>query len=232
MAHPPKLRHASVLHYSDSEAPTVMPPNRAKSPRRKPKQARAHDTIEVVLEAAARVLARHGHAGATTNRIAAEAGVGVGTVYEYFADKNAVFEALVEREIAALVVAFTQRGERADLHAADLEQAFGGLIEAGIGAMRHGPELFRALETVPGTTFRRQLASARQGVIDQVKQLLVTHRQELRVADLDLAAFIVVSAVEGVGANASSRDLDAKLAGELTALVMRYLTDGSRPPRA
>ena len=51
-----------------------MPRDGAKSPRRKPKQARAHDTIEVILDAAARVLAKQGYAAATTNRIAAAAG--------------------------------------------------------------------------------------------------------------------------------------------------------------
>ena len=40
-----------------------------------------------------------------TNRIAEAAGVGVGTVYEYFADKEAVFDALIRRELAALVSA-------------------------------------------------------------------------------------------------------------------------------
>ena len=203
-----------------------MPPNRAKSPRRKPKQARARDTIEVILEAAARVLARHGYAGASTNRIASTAGVGVGTVYEYFANKDAVFEALIDREIATLVAAFAERGIAQGL---GLEAAIAGLIEAGMGALRHGPELMRGLESVPGATFQRQLSGARQGVIDQVRLLLEAHRHELCVADLDRAAFVLVSAIEGVGTNASSHDLDARLARELTELAMRYLT-GAPPP--
>jgi len=192
----------------------------AKSPRRKPKQARAHDTVEVVLDAAARVLAAHGYAGATTNRIAEAAGVGVGTVYEYFSNKDAVFEALIGREIGALAGAFAEQGVGEDVA---LAAAIGRLLAAGIGAMPHGPELLRALEAVPGASFRRQLAAARQGVIDQVERLLEAHRDEIGVDDLALAAFIVVSAIEGIGANASSRDFDARFAQELTALVTRYL---------
>ena len=49
--------------------------------------------MEWLLEAAARLFRREGM-GATTNRIAAEAGVGIGTLYEYFADKHALLRAL------------------------------------------------------------------------------------------------------------------------------------------
>jgi AcrR family transcriptional regulator len=201
-----------------------MPLRRGKSPRRKPKQARARDTIELVLDAAARVLGRLGYAAATTNRIAAEAGVGVGTVYEYFSDKDAVFDALIQRELRRLVQAFANQGFESD---APLDFKVRALLAAGMGAMRHGPELFRALEAVPGAVFRSHLAAARRGVIDLIRHLLESHSDEIGVADLDLAAFIVVSAVEGVGANATSRDLDAHLADELTALVMRYLAGPS-----
>lgn len=205
-----------------------MPSSRGKSPRRKPKQARAHDTVEVLLDAAARVLRQRGYAGATTNRIAEDAGVSVGSVYEYFANKDAVFDALIRRELAALVTAFREQDLGHDL---PLEAALLGLIQAGMNAMRQGPELFRALEAVPGATFRRQLANGRRIVIALVKQLLELHRDELRVTDLDLAAFIVVSAVQGVGANATSRDFDARLARELSSLVTSYLTGSSARER-
>lgn len=194
---------------------------RAKSPRRKPKQARAQQTIRVILEGAARVLRARGYAGATTNRIAAEAGVSVGTVYEYFASKDEVFDALIAREIGAVVTAF--QAQRVDA-SAGLEAAIGGLIAAGMSALRHGPEMIRMLEAVPGASFRRQLVGAREIVVRLVRDLLEAHRDTLRVAELDLAAFIVVSAVEGVAANADSSVFDERLARELASLVLGYLT--------
>jgi AcrR family transcriptional regulator len=201
---------------------------RGKPPRRKPKQARAHDTVEVLLDAAARVLARHGYARATTNRIAEAAGVSVGTVYEYFSNKEGVFDALIRRELEALVVAFRAQGLAPDVA---LDTRIESFLRAGMGAMRHGPELFRALEAVPGAIFRQQLAGARQLVTGLVEQLLAMHRDELRVADLGLAAFIVVSAVEGVGTNATRQVFDERLARELTSLVMLYLTGSCERPR-
>jgi AcrR family transcriptional regulator len=202
-----------------------MSSGHAKSPRRQPKQARARDTVEVVLDAAARVLREHGYAGGTTNRIADAAGVSVGTVYEYFENKEAIFDSLIRREIALLVAAFQTREPQPD---ASLPEVLRGLIASGMAAMPYGPELFRALEAVPGTTFRRHLADGRKLVVELVESVLETHRAGLRVTDLGMAAFVVVSAIEGVGANAASEMFDERLADELTSLVALYLT-GAEP---
>ncbi|TFG96408.1 MAG: hypothetical protein E4H11_03480 [Myxococcales bacterium] len=90
--------------------------------------------------------------------------------------------------------------------------------------MRHGPDFMRSLEQVPGAVFRRHLAGARQSVIGFIRQLLEVRRQEVRVTDLDLAAFIVVSAAEGIGANVSKDRFDDRLAEEVATLVTLYLT--------
>ena len=55
-----------------------------------------------MLEAAARILDKHGLAGLTTNRVAEVAGVSIGTVYQYFNDKSELLDALAEREVKAL----------------------------------------------------------------------------------------------------------------------------------
>jgi len=183
----------------------------------------------VVYEAAARVLRDHGYARATTNRIAAEAGVSVGTVYEYFADKDTIFEGLIQRELGTLVSAFEAAGLG---EGDDLETAIRGLVDAGMAAMRHGPELYRSLESVPGAKFRRHLGQARDIVIELVGRLLAAHADELAVVDHDLAAFVVVGAIEGVGTNGQSSQFDERLAVEITRLVTRYLKGGQPPGSA
>jgi len=65
--------------------------------RRRPRQQRAQQTVETVLQGAVRVLARDGLDAVTTNRIAEAAGVSIGSVYQYFPDKRAIFLALHER---------------------------------------------------------------------------------------------------------------------------------------
>ncbi|HEY6882244.1 MAG TPA: TetR/AcrR family transcriptional regulator [Polyangiales bacterium] len=66
--------------------------------RRRPRQARSQVTVSAILEAAARVLLKHGYQGCTTKEVAEIAGVGIGSLYEYFPNKEALIAAVVERE--------------------------------------------------------------------------------------------------------------------------------------
>ncbi len=198
----------------------------ASRPRRKAKQERARQTVDTLLEAAAQVLLDRGYAAATTNRIATRAGVSVGTLYEYFANKEELFQALIQRELDAIVRAV----QDVSVNPGDpVEQTMARGIAAAMGAMRYGPELVRCLEQVPEASFRRQLADARRGVVQFVEQLLASHRDELRVPDLPLAAFMIVSAAEGIGANATREQFGEGLADELAAMVRIYLTTERTP---
>ena len=67
--------------------------------RREPQQVRSRETVERLLDAAREVLLRRGWDGATTNHIAAAAGVSPGSFYQYFADKEAILGEVVDREV-------------------------------------------------------------------------------------------------------------------------------------
>jgi AcrR family transcriptional regulator len=81
--------------------------------RRKPRQARSAETVTAILEGAAQVLERGGLALFTTNAVAERAGVSIGTLYQYFADKQELLRALADREIQRVLdnVARALRGE-------------------------------------------------------------------------------------------------------------------------
>jgi AcrR family transcriptional regulator len=68
--------------------------------RRLPTQERARHTVDVILEAVLRILRQDGADAVTTNRVAQVAGVSIGSVYQYFPDKRAIYAALHERHIA------------------------------------------------------------------------------------------------------------------------------------
>ena len=80
--------------------------------RRIPCQTRAEETVSAILEAAAQVLEAGGPAAFTTNAVAERAGVSIGTLYQYFADKQALLRTLAGRELqrTLAVVATALRG--------------------------------------------------------------------------------------------------------------------------
>jgi AcrR family transcriptional regulator len=74
-----------------------MPPRLRTAPRKRPTQARATATVEAILLATSRLLAREGYDRLSTNRVAEEAGVSVGSLYQYFPSKEALVATLAER---------------------------------------------------------------------------------------------------------------------------------------
>jgi AcrR family transcriptional regulator len=73
----------------------MTPPDIA--PRKPPRQRRARVTVEILLEAATRILDRDGLEGFTTNHVAEVAGVSIGTLYQYYPNKAALVAALIQR---------------------------------------------------------------------------------------------------------------------------------------
>lgn len=67
--------------------------------RKNPRQKRAVDTIDVIMEATAQVLERNESSGFTTNHIARRAGVSIGTLYRYFPHKKAILREMAESEM-------------------------------------------------------------------------------------------------------------------------------------
>jgi AcrR family transcriptional regulator len=73
-----------------------------KMARRRPKQRRALATRDLIFEAAAQILEREGEEAFNTNRLAERAGVSVGTIYQYFPDKEAILFAMGQAEQARI----------------------------------------------------------------------------------------------------------------------------------
>jgi AcrR family transcriptional regulator len=69
---------------------------------RQPRQERSLQKVELILEAAMRLLDKGGHDALTTNAVAATAGVSIGTLYQYFPHKDAILDTLAAREVAGL----------------------------------------------------------------------------------------------------------------------------------
>jgi AcrR family transcriptional regulator len=71
----------------------------ALKPRKMPRQARSEATVTAILEATIQVLLARGVRRLTTTRVAQRAGVSVGTMYQYFPHKEALFYAVLDRSL-------------------------------------------------------------------------------------------------------------------------------------
>src|SRR5215470_2670172 len=81
--------------------PRTKRTHEAVAPRKRPVQERSRSTVDVVLEAAAQVLERDGYTATSTDLIAERAGVSIGTLYQYFPNKDAILLALTQQHARA-----------------------------------------------------------------------------------------------------------------------------------
>ena len=78
-------------------------------PLKRPVQARAKFTVQAIYDAFVRIWQRDGWAGVTTRAVALETGVAVGTLYDYFPNKQALLSGYVRHGIECLVTALGER---------------------------------------------------------------------------------------------------------------------------
>jgi AcrR family transcriptional regulator len=191
-----------------------------KSSVRMAKQERARVTIDVVLNAAAQVLIREGYARTTTNRIADRAGVSVGSIYQYFENKEAVLARLMDREIERVLA---RLDSSIDGQGKSLGEALRGLLTVAVEAWSYGPVLYRQLEQVPDNALRRRVTEGKSYLTAFIRSLLEAHKAELRVEDLDVATFVVINASIGLSTTATPEMYGERLVDATVELLERYL---------
>jgi AcrR family transcriptional regulator len=102
--------------------------------RKKPRQARAEATVDAIVEAAAQILERDGEEAATTARIAERAGVSIGSVYQYFSNRDAIMAALIRRERETIAAAIARK--IAGFEGADVEGIVRNIVATLVAAFR------------------------------------------------------------------------------------------------
>lgn len=192
-----------------------------------PSQDRSRETVEAILDATALVLKRGGYDRATTRRVAEVAGVSVGSLYQYFPNKESLVLSLYERHLGDLLSVFGSRFE--GLGDAPLPDAVRGLVEAALELHAVDPELHRVLvEQIPRSGRPDPEAAPERQILDATRAFLEGRRTQIRPANLDLAAFVVVETVEAL-THAAVLDRphhlrSEELAEEISTLILSYLS--------
>jgi len=198
------------------------------TPRKRPRQARSRQMVETLMQATARVLVEEGFEQLTTNRIAKVAGVSVGSLYQYFPNKQALVLELARRHNEQMMQSLAEHV--ATLLTAPIPQAVRTYVHATLEHHRRDPELDRAL-TVQQLAYGLDLVA---DSIDRARPLVVAwltaHRDEILPDDLDMAAWMLIHVVDFTIHAALIEDperlRDPAFEQELNAVVLRYLVGG------
>jgi len=171
--------------------------------------------------AAAHILKREGFAHTTTNRIAEKAGVSVGSLYQYFPNKEALIAALRERHNDWYDECVRAEMERS--RGLPFREGVRRAMERIVAINAIDPALHGAL-TTGEPIFNREVQRAG---ITVLQEFLVDHVQQLGLRDPELTCFILVRAVEAV-IHGTLRDAPERLrhpdfADEVTELFVRYV---------
>jgi AcrR family transcriptional regulator len=198
-------------------------------PRKTPFQERSRATVDALLAATARVLVKDGYDRASTNRIAAAAGVSIGSLYQYFPSKEALVAALIDTHVSAMLAVLRESLVR--VVEEPLAVAVRETIRSVVRAHALDPRLHRAIaEGVPKAGKRSSVHDVERAAATSLLPYLVARKNEVlpaRAANLELTVFVLVQSVEGVVHAAIIGDLpfqEDDLVAELSELCLRYLT--------
>lgn len=203
--------------------------------RKAPRQARSRETVDALVEAAAQVFERHGYAAGTTNRIAERAGVSIGSLYQYFPNKDALLLALVERHVAEGAALLGPLALSLQQDPPPLREGLERIVSAMVALHAERPALHRVLfeEAPRPPELRRRLDALFAGAVAAVAAWLRV-APGARAVDPELAAELVVQVTESVTHNLvihpSPGRSPERYAAETVALLEAYLGGGAPTP--
>jgi AcrR family transcriptional regulator len=136
-------RYATGRRTGDRIKARIEPPLAMLGPRRTPRQARARATFSAIVDACAQLMGSGGYDALTTNAISERAGVSVGTLYEYFPNREAIVAALTTEACGRLVERMTRAVGETD--GMTRLQGAEHLIRAGVETLGAPQNGFKAL---------------------------------------------------------------------------------------
>jgi AcrR family transcriptional regulator len=193
--------------------------------RRLPKQKRSQQRVERILEAAAEVFASAGYEAATTHAIASHAGTAIGSLYQFFPDKLAIFHALEKRHMEQVraIHAKLMTPQMAQL---PLEQMIQQLVETFAVYFEHpGPKVVYIQYFVAPEMFKYFDNSFTQGLIQELASFLRLRNPALSKEKSELLAEVCIQCYNSLllVALRSDRTHRKQLYEEIRELLVAYL---------
>lgn len=196
------------------------------NPRKQPAQGRAKETVKAILEGAAQVFSEEGYS-ATTNRIAERAGVSIGSLYQYFPNKESILSSLLGRHVQEGYELISKEISELVKEKKITRTVVRHLVETMIVFHEKDPSLHRVLfEEVQLSRFRVEYARNEELAISNLL-LLIEKTPEARKRNPEAAMRLLVHAIEAMthrfvlyGYNGMEREV---FVDEVTDMMTRYL---------
>jgi AcrR family transcriptional regulator len=200
-------------------------PRQSFKPRKQPVQARSEATVAALFEASIQVLLAVGYRKFTTTRVAERAGVSVGSLYQYFPNRQALVTAVIERYLEGL--RSTIEHHCLELRGRTLERQVTGLVDGAIAAKWAHIDVSRALHEpladIGGAQLVTASAAKTAGSVAEVLRSCV----DASFHDVDRLALLLViscSALLQAAVTDETGALDREaLRAHMRALVLGYL---------
>jgi AcrR family transcriptional regulator len=190
-------------------------------PRKLPKQERSQATVSAILIATTRILTEEGYDKFNTNRVAELAGVSVGSLYQYFPNKESLLYALGEHH--ANEMAQLAQHHLEDLGDRSILEVLQQIIKAVLAAYAVNPKLYRILhQQVPRSEEMQKLDDAR--IEQMLHAFLALHRDQLRPKNLDITVFIISRTIKALLYDAIADRPNLLKNGELEQELMNMLS--------
>lgn len=198
-----------------------MPPKSHITPRKLPQQDRSKITVDAILTATAHILTEDGYGKASTNRIAERAGISIGSLYQYFPNKESLIAALRDRHVSSMMDAIESKLR--NLFAAPIEVVLSELVKASIAAHAIEPKLHKVLhEQVP-----RLSGTESDRMTKLLRNYLTKQCDRIAPQNLDYIVFVIERTIEALAHAAvlERPDLlqDGQLEQEVSQMLLSYV---------
>ncbi|MEE2732345.1 MAG: TetR/AcrR family transcriptional regulator [Pseudomonadota bacterium] len=197
--------------------------------RKMPKQKRSREMVERLLDATATTLAERGLEDTTTNHIAETAGVSIGSLYQYFPDKEALLEALMERVSVKVANVFREHATQLGYVDFDLKTVSNYLILYGIEAIRNDPLSLEIMKNWNSLPLERLLDPLEKFFLSMAQPYFLRHYQDYPVQHLEGKLYVLINStlftvVRYLRSAPNNTMTEKKLAHILSDMIVALLT--------
>lgn len=187
-----------------------------------PVQKRSKETVASIVESCARLLIQEPYHAITTDKIADLAGVSIGSLYQFFANKEAIVAAVIDDLLQKDLVYIEDQLSK--LQATDLDSKVRAFIEIGFSRFHDNRALRTALQGVQGML---DYWETRRVFFEHYQKAVLVHMPQLPSRDRELVALFIVSSFNNILQlsllGAQSPEREAAVKKEVYTMISRYL---------